>query len=69
MKTTISNKRHIEYSVKTAGDIRDLLTARLEQIIASLTRAYRRRKALGLPTDHLLPRCRRLSAAYLESKL
>jgi hypothetical protein len=44
------------------------MTARLEQIIARLTRAYRRRKALGLPTDHLLPRCRRLSAAYLESK-
>ena len=41
------------------------MTARLEQIIARLTRAYRRRKALGLPTEHLLPRCRRLSAAYL----
>ena len=57
MTTTIT--REIEITVE----------ARIEQIIARLTRAYRRRKALGLPTDHLLPRCRRLSAAYLESKL
>ena len=44
------------------------MTARLEKIIARLNRAYRRRKALGLPTDHLLPRCHRLSTAYLASR-
>ena len=43
------------------------MTARLEKAIRRLTRAYRRRKALGLPTAHLLPRCKRLSAAYLKS--
>lgn len=44
------------------------MTSRLEKLLQRLTRAYARRKALGLPVAHLLPRCRRLSDAYLESR-
>ena len=44
------------------------MTARLEKILLRINRAFARRKALGLPTAHLLPRCRTLSAAYCESR-
>lgn len=41
---------------------------RLTRAIADLTTAYRRRKATGRPIRHLLPRCRRLSAAWLDER-
>ena len=44
------------------------MTSRLEKIIHRINRAFARRKALGLPTEHLLSRVRHLSAAYLESR-
>lgn len=44
------------------------MTTRLEKIIQRLNRAFARRKATGRPTAHLLPRCRRLSDAYLQSR-
>jgi hypothetical protein len=42
--------------------------ARLTHAIAILTRAYHRRKTTGRPYGHLLTRCRRLSAAWLDER-
>jgi hypothetical protein len=41
---------------------------RLEHALASLTRAFHARKAAARPYAHLLPRCRVLSAAWLEAR-
>ena len=42
--------------------------SRIEHALAFLTRAYWTRKTKGRPYVHLLPRCRRLSAAWLEER-
>lgn len=44
------------------------VTTRLERLLGRINRAYARRKALGLPLDHLLQRVLPLSAAYLQSR-
>jgi hypothetical protein len=43
-------------------------TTRLEKIIGRLNRAFSRRRALGLPTGHLIARTQPLSAAYLAAR-
>jgi len=43
-------------------------TTRLERILDRINRVFRRRRALGLPTDHLLTRTRSLSDAYLAAR-
>ncbi len=43
-------------------------THRLHQLIELLNRIHCRRRLLGKPTAHLMPRCRALSAAYLQSR-
>ncbi len=41
---------------------------RLHLILELLNRIHCHRRLRGLRTDHLYPRCRRLSAAYLEAR-
>ena len=41
---------------------------RLEDIIAKLARTYNRRKLESRPMQSTLDRCRKLSAAYLQSR-
>lgn len=43
-------------------------TDRLRTIIERLNQIHLRRRLLGRPTAHLLPRCRRLSAAFLATR-
>lgn len=42
-------------------------TIRLQAILERLNRIHCFRRLTGRPTDHLYPRCRALSAAYLDS--
>lgn len=42
--------------------------SRLEHALETLARAYRSRKATARPYGHLLTRCRRLSAAWLDER-
>lgn len=42
--------------------------ARIERTLNQLTRAYKIRKATGRRVEHLLLRCKRLSAAWLETR-
>jgi hypothetical protein len=41
---------------------------RIEHALDRLTRAFHARKFAGKPYGHLLPRCRRLSAAWLDER-
>lgn len=43
-------------------------TARLEEILLRMNRAFERRRILGLPVAHLLTRAPVLSSAFLQSR-
>lgn len=42
---------------------------RLQLLLELLNRVHCRRRLLGLPTSHLYARCRRLSRAWLDTRL